>query len=286
MDARVTPAEAAPASDPIFTSRARIEPGPPRQFLSEALVDLHRSVQLAPTLFAMQLRARRRANLLGWLWLLLPTLLTLAIGISFERRGSFALPDTQIPYAAFVTIGVAAWQSFAEALVMPLRQLQMHRFSITRARMPLEAPILAGVMEVAAGALIRGALLLLILPAFGCVPGLSLVALPVLMAGLVALALFIGLIAAPAGMLVEDAGRALAVLVGLWMIASPVAYPVPPWLWRFNPAAPLLDGIRACLAGFPVIGGAFAAAAVSLFLLLPAWAWLRLSRHHLIDRVA
>lgn len=286
-DVGVSPPEASDiAKDPPTVFRAGGNSGGFMQSVRKALFDLRRSFSLAPMLFAMQLRARRRANLLGWLWLLLPTALTLAIGMSLQRHGAFPLPRTHLPYAIYATIGVAMWQSLAEAASMPLRQLAMHRFSITRARMPLEAPVLAGLIEVASGALIRAAVLILILTVLGSASVTSLWALPFLLAALIAFPLAVGLVVAPVGMLVEDAGRALVVFLGIWLLLSPVAYPVADSVQLLNPAAPLLEGLRASLTGGTVPTSAFIASGLSLALLLPAWAWLRSSRTHLIDRVA
>ena len=234
----------------------------------------------------MQLRARRRASLLGWLWLVLPTLATLLIALLLQRQRIVPLPQTELPFAAFVTIGVATWQTAMEALNLPLRQLAAQRFAITRLGMPVEAPIVAGLMDLAAHALIRIALLLLLLPFLGVAPGASIVGLPVLLAGLIALPLAIGMVAAPVGLLVEDVGRGLLIIAGLWMIATPVFYPVAGPLMTWNPAAILLESVRSCLTGEVAAAAAWPVAAACVLLLVPAWAWLRLGRRYLIDRIA
>ena len=258
----------------------------PHSFAVRAAEDLGRSLSLAPTLFAMQLRSRRRASLLGWLWLVLPTLATMFIALVLQRQ-SVPLPRTQMPYVAFATIGIAVWQCAAEALNMPLRQLSAHRFAITRLNMPVEAPIFAGLIEVALNSAIRSALLLLILLLLGVPPAPTVVGLPLALAALILLAVAIGALAAPVGMVVEDVSRGLAIIAALWMIATPVLYPVPDAVSAWNPAAPLVDSARGSLTGGEFAGtAALPMVFVSLAALFVSWIWLRLARPYLIDQVA
>jgi lipopolysaccharide transport system permease protein len=258
----------------------------PRAFAARAMHDLRRAIRLAPLLFALQLRSRRRASLLGWLWLILPTLATMLIGLALQRQHGLPLPRTQIPYAAFATIGIAVWQCAVEALNLPLRQLSAHRFAITRLHMPVEAPLAAGLIELALNAAIRVGLLLLLLPLLGVSPGATIAALPLALAGLIALCLAIGIFAAPLGLLVEDIGRGLVILAGLWMMATPVLYPIPDALSRWNPASTLVEVARASLTGGEWLNAALPVALASLTLLIASWLWLRLARPYLIERTA
>ncbi|WP_395623534.1 ABC transporter permease [Sphingomonas daechungensis] len=255
-----------------------------RQFLRNGRADLRWAAKLAPNLFVMHLRARRRTNLLWGLWLFLPIVVALLVSVSLQKQK--LIPQTDVPFAAFVTIGVAAWQTFAEALMMPLRWLASHRALIVRTRMPMEAAILAGLLEIGSGVALRLLCIAAALPLLHASPGVSVVGIPLVLMGLAAIGLAIGLMVSPLGLLVEDAHRATMILLGLLVMLTPVAYPLDDSITRWNAIAVLIEGMRAGLTGTQISKAAILISTLSLLALLPAWIWFRLSRSSLIERVA
>lgn len=259
----------------------------PRAFLDGALADVRRSGAIAGRLLSSELRARRRQSLLGHAWLLIPAAATALVCSYLQRRGIVTLQETALPYPLFVLAGVLLWQTFTDALNAPLQQLSAMRQLITRSRVPHEAVIAAGAAGALLNAAVRLAVLVLLLPFFGAMPGVSLLLLPLGFITLVLLGLAFGLLAAPFGLLYGDVGRGLPLVTAFWFFLTPVAYPIAGSNWlRFNPVAPLIDAPRSWLLApsMPlsfvlVVAGAAVALAFGLLL-------YRVARPHLVARLS
>jgi lipopolysaccharide transport system permease protein len=258
----------------------------PRRFIASAGHDLRRAGPVAWRLFRSSVRARHQRAGLGYLWLVIPSLATTAIAVYLQSRGVIAVGATGIPYPAYALTGIVLWQVFTDALGSPLRQFDAGRQVLTRSRVPLEALVLGGLMDVALDCAIRllalaGALVLL-----GVTPGASVWLAPL---GIVALALFglaLGLLMSPVGMLYDDVGRGLTLVTGLWFFLTPVLYPAPAaGALRFNPVTPLLESARAGFTGGPPSEGFILVTMISAVALAGAWFLLRLARPHVIARL-
>lgn len=258
----------------------------PGRFFAEAFRDLRRAPAVAWRLFLSNVRARHRRSWLGYVWLLLPTLATTAIWTYIHTRGVIAIAPTAVPYPVYVLAGTVLWQVFVDALNAPLQQLQASRQLITRSRVPHEALILAGVFEVLLNCAAR---LLVLLPAllFFAVPiGPRTLLLPLGIAALLLLGLALGMLIAPAGLLYDDVGRAVALATGFWFFLTPVVYRAPAdGLLRLNPVTPLLETTRGWLTSNGTARGFGAVTLAALVTLFAAWLVQRIARPHTVARL-
>ena len=259
----------------------------PRHFLAEAWADLRRSREVAWCLFTSNLRARYRRAWLSYLWLLLPAIGTAVLCGFIQSRRIVSIAPTELPYPVFVLAGMILWQVFLEALNAPLQQLAANRQVATRSRVPHEAIIVSGLIEVGLNAAVRLAVLALVVALYGqpFLPGMLLVPLGV--AALALLGLAIGLLLAPIGMLYDDVVRAIALGATFLMFLTPVLYPLPrSGLLSLNPVTPLLDTTRGWITGAGTGAGFFAVTAAAAFITLIGWLLYRLARPHVFARVA
>ena len=259
----------------------------PRAFLAEAFVALRRSVPLAWPLFLSQVRARHRALLLSYLWLLLPAIATALVCSYLQSLRVIGASPTDLPYALHVLTGVFLWQLLVDALQAPLQQLRGSRQLITHNRVPHEALILAGALE----ALVHcGARLLVLVPIlllYGIYPSAAWAALPLALTSLLVFGLAIGILASPWGLLYDDVGRAMMLGVGLWFFLTPIFYPAPrAGPLSYNPAATLIETGRSWLAGGPAAAGFVVIALGSLAALILGWLFYRIAQPHVLARLA
>lgn len=255
----------------------------PRLFLARACSDLRRSGGIARRLFRSNLRVRFRRSGLGYAWLLLPSLGTAAVCAFIQARRIVALPPTELPYPLYVLSGVVLWQVFTEALNAPMQQIQAGRQLATRSRVPHEALILAGAFEVLLNASIRLAVLAAALVLFGVAPAGSALLIPLGVVALAVLGLAAGLLLAPAGLLYDDVGRAVALATSFGFFLTPVAYPLPAdGLLRLNPVAPLLQTTRGWLVGARPADGFLVVAVAAVAMALAGWLFYRIAKPHLI----
>lgn len=259
----------------------------PGRFLGSAKDDLRHTAAVAWHLFRRNVQVRYRRTWLSYAWLLLPIIGTTLVWVYIQSRRIIVLSPPEIPYPVHVLAGMALWQTFVDALNAPLQQLGAGRQLVTRSRVPLEALVLAGVLEVLLNCGARLLVLAAMLFAYDVRIGWSVLLAPLGIAALTLLGLAFGVLLAPVGLLYDDVSRAVAMVTGLWFFLTPVIYRAPQaGLLRFNPVTPLLETTRAWLtSSAPAAGGFVLVSAAAAALLMLAWAVLRLARPHVVARL-
>lgn len=247
------------------------------------------AVRIGWPLYLLELKARKRRHWLGLVWIFAPLLVVLAIGFGIEstRWASQAIA-VPMPYPIYIVTGVTFWQCFADAVMMPLRQLTTFRNELARGRMTVEQAIVVGIFDLAFASLLRAIFLVALLPWLGVDISSSVAALPLVLIGLAGAGLAIGAFAALPGLLIDDVGRALAISLALGMLASPIFYRTHTLdLLAWNPLGPWIDAARASVTGQPVDVVTFAYGLPTVAIALVAAAvWLLLARRHFLSPLA
>ena len=200
------------------------------------------------------LKVRYKQTFLGVLWALLQPVLTMVMFSIFFGRLANA-PSNGIPYPAFALCALLPWQLFAYALTQSSNCLVQDAGVLTKVYFPRLILPLASVMAGLADFAIAFAVLIVVMLAYGIVPGAAIVVLPAftLLTILAALAVGIGLSAV--NVQYRDVRYAIPFLTQLWLFATPVAYPssIVPAGWRhlyaLNPMVCVVDGFRWALLG-------------------------------------
>jgi lipopolysaccharide transport system permease protein len=258
----------------------------PGRFLAAAGRDLRASLPIARRLFASNLRARYRRSWFGYVWLLLPAIGTAAIAGFIQSRRIVTVAPTELPYALFVLSGIVLWQMFVDAVNAPLQQLQAGKQLVTRSRVPSEALVLAGAFET----LLNGAVRLLVLAAailwFRIAYAPEMLLVPLVFLALAVVGLGAGLLLAPIGLLYDDIGRGIALVLSFGFFMTPIVYPIPAASpLAYNPLVPVFDTVRGFLAGSGVAPGFWTVIAAGAALLIFAWLFHRLARPHFVARL-
>lgn len=197
--------------------------------LRDGISNLWTSRELAWRLFQRNFAANHRQSLLGWLWIFLPPLASAGVWVLLNASGTVKISHLSgMGYAAFVFVGMMLWQAFVEGLQAPMNALQSNRNTLTKLQFPKEVLITVAVMEVAFDLLARSAIAIVLLLIAGTIDGLGLLLLIGWWAPcLILLGIGAGLWLAPFGLLYKDIGQSLAMITPLWMLLSPVIYPLP-----------------------------------------------------------
>lgn len=254
--------------------------------------DLLASRELAWRLFIRNISAAYRQTLLGYLWAFLPPLVTSASFLLLQKGGVFDPGETRVPTAAFLLIGTSLWQLFVDSVNAPLRVARSSRAMLIKLSFPRESLLLAGVMETVFGFLIRSLIIAGTMIAFQIAPPITILLVPLGLLLLLMMGTVIGVLLTPVGLLYEDVSKALPMLMGFWMLLTPVVYAPAEHglrgaLLKFNPAAPVLSATRDWL----VIGetthtlSLVIIAAATLFISGFGWMMFRLAMPHIIARM-
>lgn len=211
-----------------------------------------RDRHLLLALIRRQFNLRYRQSFVGFAWAILPPLANLvAATIVFNKVVQVDTGD--VPYAVFALAALAPWSLFAGSLMQGMQSLiQGHlmvtRFAFPRAVLPLSAVGL-GLVDLG----VSGLLFILFIYLLGV--GLPATALWFLALLVVEIVFVVGLVLLGSALNVfaRDVRIAVPLLVQVWLLLTPVMYPlsdVPeslrPW-YLLNPMTGLIESFRRVL---------------------------------------
>jgi lipopolysaccharide transport system permease protein len=230
--------------------------------------------ELAGRLLQRNLRGMYRQTLLGVAWAFLPPLANALIWVFLNSQRVLGLSDKiPVAYPLYVLTGMIVWQSFVEAIQMPLNVVRQNRGMLTKLNFPREALLLVGWGELLLNLAIRLLVLVPLLFLLGANLGWPALVFPLSMLFVIILGSAIGLCLMPVGVLYQDVERLLVIGLPLWMIVTPIIYSIsaamPRWFHWLNPAAGLVvlsrdSLIQASLEQWPM-AGCYATLSLPLF---------------------
>jgi lipopolysaccharide transport system permease protein len=212
--------------------------------------------ELLFVLIARDVKVRYKQTVLGFTWAIIqPVMLMIVFAIFFGRLAQ--MPSEGIPYPIFVYAALVPWIFFANAISASANSLVgsanlVSKVYFPRLIIPLSS-IGAGLVDFA----ISAGVLLLLMAWYGVGWSLNLLAAPLLIAGVMFIALGVGTFLSALTVTYRDFRYIIPFMVQFWMFATPVVYPaslVPEawrWLLYLNPMAGLIEGFRSAFLGRP-----------------------------------
>jgi lipopolysaccharide transport system permease protein len=177
--------------------------------------------------FLRDFSVRYRQSILGYLWAIVPPILSTATFAWLNRANILPVKGTGLPYPLFVLLNTAVWQLFSGGLASATQSLSNAGSLITKINFPRESLVISAFGQSIFEFLIRAVLLFIAFVLFRTVPHWTIVLVPVLLVALCALTLGLGFICSMVNGVVRDAGQAITLLLGVWMFLTPVVYPPP-----------------------------------------------------------
>lgn len=258
---------------------------------SEMKRDLKASYELGLRLAIRNLSAMYRRSVLGYLWAILPPLVSAGVFFLLKRGGVTSI-ELSVPYGAWLIAGTFLWQSFADAITGQLRSFTQSKQMLSKINFARESIVVAGVFEALFNFAIRFVILLVLLFLMGVTPGPQFVWVPL---GLVLMLLFgtiCGLILGPLALIFQDIERALPMILPLLMILSGVVIPFPRegflgWFERFNPMSIGVNLTRESMLGMEMVSlvPGFVSMALLLAISFLGWILFRLTFPHVASRI-
>ncbi|MBA3912595.1 MAG: ABC transporter permease [Acidobacteriales bacterium] len=195
------------------------------------------------TAFAWRdIKVRYKQTVLGAAWAIIQPLTTMgALSLVFARFAK--LSSGGVPYPLFVLSGLVLWQFFANAVTRASRSLVDERYMLTRVYLPRVLVPLAAVASGAPDVLVACAMLGILTFVYRVQPTAMLLSIPLLLLLTAVLAGAVGLVLAAINARYRDVGITIPLLMQLWFLLTPVAYPadIVPGRWRLilslNPVA-------------------------------------------------
>ena len=218
------------------------------------MADLWANRDIAWTLALREIQVRYKQSVIGIAWALLQPVLTTAI-FTFVFSYLARIPTGEVPYPVFVFSGLLMWQYFSRVVGEAAGSLVKNEAIITKVFFPRLIlpliPAISAAVEFAIALLVLVAVMLL----YGMVPSPLIVLVPVVVVAAGLLGYGIGLVLSPLNAIYRDIGIALPFFIQIAMYVTPVIYPIAfvperyQWLYALNPAATLIDTMRAIVVG-------------------------------------
>ena len=277
--------------------------------LRRALRELWAAREVLLTFVERDLRVRYKQAALGAFWAIVqPIMLMVIFTVVFgkiARVGSEGLPYPVFAYAALVP-----WSLFTSSISAATSSIVGNSGIVRKIHMPREIFALSGIVSSGVDFAISFVILIGLLVFYrftadncpNCLPGVTWLALPILLGVLVMLTVAVSLVAAAVTVYFRDTRYGIPMLMQILLYATPVAYPLSRMIgpcepveglvdpqcgvlhgfWAdayqyLNPLAPLMDGFRRVLAlgAWPAWGPLGSAAAVSFAAMCLAYAWYK-----------
>lgn len=222
---------------------------PPARWPGLGLREMWRMRRTCLVLAQRSLRVRYRQMLLGVAWVLIqPLVLMAVISVFFSLLMRNTTMD--LPFPVFIFCALVVWRVVLKVVneggsSIVANGSLVQRIYLPRAFFPLSVA-LASLSDLFFNVLA----LLALLAYFGIIPGIGLLALPLLLAVAYAAGLGVAFAAAALNARYRDVELVVPLLVQAWFFSSPIIYPstlVPEdlrLLYHLNPLVLVMDGFR------------------------------------------
>jgi lipopolysaccharide transport system permease protein len=216
--------------------------------------ELWRYRDLALQIAARDITVKYRQTALGVAWAILQPLGFMVVFSLFF--GNLAgISSEGIPYPLFSLAALVPWTFFAGSLLLGSDSLVTNAALISKIYFPRifipAGVVAAGLVDLAISTLI----LFVVVFAWGSIPSLGVLLLPLFVAITVAAALGVAAALSAVNVRYRDVRYVVPFAVQLWLFATPVAYPITllgePWrtLSAINPMVGVVEGFRWAVLG-------------------------------------
>jgi lipopolysaccharide transport system permease protein len=212
---------------------------------------LQRATHLVQALIIREFKGRYRRSLLGPAWAVVQPLAYMAIFTAVGRI--LNVSSGGVPYVLFTYSALVPWTYFANAVSRCGPTIYFKAALIRKIALPREVFPLAEVIGSLVDFVVAGVILVALMLWFRTPVGWPLLWCPALVLLTILLATGVGFAVAALGTYQFDTVFALPLLMQLWMLGTPVMYPLGtvPVAWqgwyRLNPMVGIIDGFRGIL---------------------------------------
>lgn len=220
------------------------------------LGEIWRYRELAYVLAQRDVQVRYKQAVLGIAWAIIQPLVAVGVfTLVFDRLTH--VPRDGIPYPLFSLVGLLAWGYHSTSVSQGASSLVGNAGLVTKVYFPrLLAPISA-VLPALVDLAVTAAIVVVLLIAYGVTPGLGVVTVPIALALLMVETFAFSLWLAALHVRFRDVKHITALILQLWLFASPVAYSSSGvdgawrWVYALNPVATVIDWLRWSVLGTP-----------------------------------
>lgn len=272
----------------IYTAR---QSGRKTRIWQEMFSDLIASRELIWRLIIRDYSVRYRQSMLGYVWAVLPQIVTVAIFTFLSRHRVFDMGPTDMPYVIHALWSLSVWQLFAGCLVGCTNSLVNAGSLVTKINFPKEALVFSAIGQASLDFMIRLIPVTAVFIWYGFIPSWHSIFIPLILVAVLLMSLGVGFIMAIINLVLRDMGNMISMVLTFGMFLAPILYP-PPVREPFtlvnvaNPFSPLLIATQNLLSGQPLMQPEWLAAmvALSIGLFLLGWRTFHITMPRIAER--
>ncbi len=257
----------------------------------ELFSDLIASRELIWRLIIRDFSVRYRQSMLGYIWAVLPQIVTVAIFTFLSKHRVFDMGTTEMPYVIHALWSISVWQLFAGCLIGCTNSLVNAGSLVTKINFPKEALVFSAIGQASLDFMIRLIPVTAVFIWYGFVPSWHSVFIPLILVAVLLMALGAGFIMAIVNLVLRDMGNMISMVLTFGMFLAPILYP-PPVREPFtivnvaNPFSPLLIATQNLLSGQPLMQPECLAimVALSIGLFLLGWRTFHITMPRIAER--
>jgi len=203
------------------------------------------SRELIWRLILRDISVRYRQSVLGYVWAILPPVVTVTIFAFLTDSRIIPISQTSLPYVVYALWSIGVWQLFAGCLTACTNSLISAGPLVTKVNFPKEALVTAAIGQPLFDFLIRLVPIICVFIWYDVTPRWQAVFLPLTLIPSILLALGLGFVLSITNLVLRDVSNILTMALTFGMFLTPALYP-PPTSWPFglinilNPFSPLL----------------------------------------------
>jgi lipopolysaccharide transport system permease protein len=203
------------------------------------------SRELIWRLFLRDISARYRQSVLGYLWAVLPSVVTVTVFAALTQSQTIPIGETPLPYVAYALWNISFWQFFAGCLNACTNSLVSAGSLVSRVNFPKEVLVVAAIGQPLLDFVIRLLLVMLVFFWYEVPFKAQTLFLPLVVLPAILLATGLGFVSSITHLVLRDVGSMLGMGLTFAIFLAPILYP-PPTTWPLslinvlNPFSPLL----------------------------------------------
>ncbi len=210
---------------------------------------IFRNRELIAQLVKRDFVVRYRQSYLGYVWALLPQLVTVGIFGVLSSHRVFDMGDTPVPYVVYALWNVSVWQLFSNCIVSCTSSLSAAGSLVTKVNFSKEALVVASLGMPIFDFLIRLVPISIVFIWYEAVPTPGFILVPLVLCLLVLMAAGVGFYCSLINLVLRDIGNLVSMIMTFGIFSAPILYP-PPSAFPFslvndlNPISPAIKAMQ------------------------------------------
>lgn len=213
--------------------------------------------ELGFRLFLKDLKSSYEKSILGYVWIILPPLVTAGIWILLNHQQIITVTNAPMIYTAYCVCGTMLWSLFVESVNKPLARYRGAIGMMVKLNFPRESLLVASFYDLLFSILIKICILIPLLWYLGYAPGFHSILGILAMIVLVFIGVSIGIFLTPFGLMYNDVSKIMSIGLPFFMYITPVVYPLAQGnifstFQIFNPISAWLEYSRSLFGNYEV----------------------------------